>query len=561
MSPVGFKLREYQEEAVRLLVEGWAGGERALAVQLPTGMGKTVIFSALARERVASTGRVLILVHRDELVRQALSKLHGTLPRGATTGVIKGAIHEPAADVVVGSVQTLGRSGSRKLSDLAPDHFGTIVVDEAHHAAADSYRRIFDHFPDARMAGFSATLERQDKRGLGDVWERVVMEKSIIWGIRKGYLTDVRGKAVTVQDLDLGKVKKSGGDYQDGDLGDALIDSGAPEQVADAYLEHAAQPDGTLRQGVAFWPTVAAAHEGADAMNAAGIKTEVITGSTPLEERTAIYARVRDGVTTVLSNCMVLTEGFDMPQLSCVVIARPTTSRALYVQMAGRGLRPFPGKTDCLLLDVAGVSSRLKLASIADLSLTRVVEEGESLTEAEDRELEEDEERAAAVPPPAGTSGTIKVTDVDLFGTRSQMWLQTRKGYWFIPAGDWTVVVVPHDTLEVTYDVWALYTGWRNRQPHRSIITDVTLEYAMVWAEGEAEDLDASIAKRTASWRKRKEPASEAQLRMAANLHIMVNDPKKITKRELSDLISIVIASRAADSYTIPVHTPSELDG
>lgn len=556
MSPRGFSLREYQTEALDALVGGWKAGERCLAVQLPTGMGKTVIFAHLARREVEAGGRVLVLVHRDELVRQALDKLHGVAP-DMRLGVIKAARNEADADVVVGSVQTLGRKGSRKLSALATDHFSVIIVDEAHHAVADSYRRILDHFLDAYVAGFSATLERSDSRKLGDVWERVVTEKSIVWGIRHRYLTDVRGRAVKVTDLALEDVATSGGDYQDGSLGDALIQAGAPEIVASAYLEEARLEDGSLRQGVAFWPTVAAAHEGADAMNEAGIKAEVITGTTPLEERAAIYARVADGTTTVLSNCMVLTEGFDMPQLSCAVIARPTTSRSLYVQMVGRVLRPFPGKPDALVLDVAGVSSRLRLASLADLSKTKEIKEGESLTEADDRENEE--EAAGVQAPPKGTAGTVSVTDVELFAARSTAWLQTRKGYWFIPAGDWTVVVVPHDTLEVTWDVWALYTGWRNRQPHRRIAEGMTLEYAMVWAEGEAEDLDPSIARRASSWRKRKDPPSEAQLRMARNLHIVV--PDGMTKRELSDLISIVIASRAADSYTVPAHKPSELDG
>jgi superfamily II DNA or RNA helicase len=560
MSPRGFSLREYQSEALAALAEGWSAGERCLAVQLPTGMGKTVIFAHLARDEVRNGGRVLVLVHRDELVRQALDKLHGVAP-DMRLGVMKAERNESDADVVVGSVQTLGRKGSRKLADLPTDHFSVIIVDEAHHAVADSYQRILNHFPLTYVAGFSATLERMDSKGLGDVWQRVVSEKSIIWGIRKGYLANVRGKAVHVTDLDLGEdVKTSGGDYQEGSLGEALIAAGAPEVVAGAYLEEARAEDGSLLQGVAFWPTVDAAHEGARAMAEVGIKAEVITGTTPLSERSEIYARVAAGTTTVLSNCMVLTEGFDMPQLSCAVIARPTTSRSLYVQMVGRVLRTWPGKREALVLDVAGVSSRLRLASLADLSKTKEIKEGESLTEADDRENEE----TAAVPPPKGTVGTVSVADVELFAARSNAWLQTQKGYWFIPAGEWTVAVVPHDTLEITWDVWALYTGWRNRQPHRRIAEGMTLEYAMVWCEGEAEDLEPTIARRAASWRKRKAPPSEAQLRMAAGLRWPGGErlevPEDVTKAELSDLISRVIASKVADSYTVPAHKPSELD-
>jgi len=253
-----------------------------------------------------------------------------------------------------------------------------------------------------------------------------------------------------------------------------------------------------------------------------------------------------------------------MPQLSVAVVARPTTSRSLYVQMVGRVLRPFPGKRGALVLDVAGVSSRLQLASLSDLSPTKEVKEGESLTEADDREKEE----ADAIAPPKGTAGTVSVADVELFATRSQMWLQTIRGFWFIPAGSWTVVVVPHDTLEVTFDVWALFTGWQNRQPPRKIAEGMTLEYAMVWAEGEAEDLEPSIAKRAASWRKRKASPTEPQLRMATNLRdradkmgIAYPDVDTITKAELSDWISMVIASKATKDYVVPTHKPSELDG
>jgi superfamily II DNA or RNA helicase len=549
------KLREYQEEALAALHEGWAAGKTRLAVVLPTGLGKTVIFSHLAHQTHADGLKVLILVHREELVSQAVQKIHSVAP-DLRVGVVKAARNEFDGDVVVASVQTLARAKRREQID--PDAFGLIIVDEAHHAVARTWVEVLEYFgafgghPVARrsrgdwtyptpVAGFTATMSREDGKGLGDIWEEVVYTKDIRYGIEHDppYLVDVRGKSVTVDGLDLATVARSRGDYQDGALGEALEASGAGEVIAAAYLEHSKD-----RQGVVFAPTVATAHAFADDLNAAGVVTEVITGATSLEDRELIYKRFRHGDVQVLSNCMVLTEGWDAPWCSTAVIARPTSSAALYVQMVGRILRPWPGKPDALVLDVVGVAAKHALRTIADLTTTEVrPQDGESLGEAIEREAIE-RETARKKGPKTKVAGTVGASDVDLFHRSASVWLQTEKGVWFIPTRDWFYFL-----WEAEDSSWILgrCPTWANKEANtiERVHDGMTLEYAMAWGEQEAaEDIWSTKA---ASWRKGKAKATEKQIAYLAQRRIPITEG--LTKNDASALIDRWNASQALDKF------------
>jgi len=369
------KLRPYQREALDALDNAWSGARRPSgtgvvtrpAVVLPTGMGKTVIFAELIARALSKKQRPLILVHREELAKQAAEKIHSAVP-GASIGIVKADRNETGADIIVGSVQTLAKPARREqVRDI-----GLGIVDECHHAAARTWRETMAYFgawDRTPWAGFTATMSRSDGGHLGDIWEEVVIKRDIMDGIRGGYLVNVKGKRIKVMDLDLDEVKRSRGDMQAGDLGDAMMDADAGNTIAKACREHAAD-----RQGVIFAPTVPTAYQFAQDMRDAGFTCEVIEGDTPEDERTAIYERYRTGATQWLSNCMVLTEGWDAPWSSCAVIARPTESAALYIQMVGRVLRPWAagGKTDALVLDVVGVSERHRLATMADLTTSPV---------------------------------------------------------------------------------------------------------------------------------------------------------------------------------------------
>jgi superfamily II DNA or RNA helicase len=544
------KLRKYQTDALDQLAEAWGRGVKRPAIVLPTGMGKTVIFAELIRRCIAVGRTPMVLVHRDELAKQTVSKIDQAAP-GVSIGVIKAERHEMhGVDVIVASVQTLGRQV--RLDRTPANLADVIIVDECHHAMAASYIRIMQHFgcweTDRAVAvGFTATMQRGDDRHLGQVWQEVVYRKDIMYGILHGHLVNVRGKTVKLPTLDLSEVKYGAGDYQDGSLGDALEDAGAPKSTAEAYLEYATKPDGTLRKGILFAPTVASAHSFAMEFNARGVRTEVVTGETPTEDRALIYKRVREGDTTVLASCMVLTEGFDEPELEVAVIARMTAKAGLYIQMAGRVLRPAPwtGKTEALIIDVTGVTERHALASIADLTEGRVKpKDGESLQEAADR-MEAEEATARGKQHRASRTG-----DVDLFKRSKSAWLQTTGGRWFIPTRVCTVFL--WETPEgwkigrssTNYSMRGEGAGWLlDGQPFE-------LEMAMAWAEQEAADIDPSVSSRTASWRTKKAPASTAQLAQLANRRISPPEgmaPQDLTKNVASDLLSIHYASKLLD--------------
>jgi superfamily II DNA or RNA helicase len=543
----GLKLRDYQTEAIDAVFKAWADGMKAPAIVLPTGAGKTVVFSELIKRwrlnqecagPIGLGARVIVLVHRDELADQAIAKIKAVLPN-ADVGKVKAASNEVDADVVVASVQTLA-SERRRLQlyesmgndDQRP--FGLIITDECHHAAAESYRKIYGSFPDALRLGVTATLARGDGVGLGDVWEEVVFSRSPLWMIGNGYLCDVKAVRVDVSGLDMADVKKSRGDYQAGDLGRAMMDSHADRVIATAYTEHARD-----RPGVVFTPTVETAHAAAEELNAAGVRTAVISGETPRQERQQIFADFRSGAVQVLSNCMVLTEGFDAPWASCAVIARPTQSQPLYVQMVGRVLRTWPGKTDALVLDLVGASA-LKLRTLVDLEPGSVqeVREDETLAEAAEREEREAEQ---TVPGSAG-AGKFKLRnrDVDMFAGSESVWLQTRKGVLFIDAGS-KVFLWPskeHDGL------WDVCVAVPDKKWKRTGHTGLDLGMAMAWGEAVADEYGAFSSRKSARWRK--SPPSDKQV---AAMRRMNQDPAGMTRGDVSDFLSVYLASRIFDRH------------
>lgn len=321
-------LRGYQEECLDVMDKCWSEGKTRVAAVLPTGAGKTVVFAHLIKrfrtERPDS--RVLVLAHTDELVTQAAKKIRDVAPH-LRTGIVKASRNEITSDVIVASVQTLRNTKRRERIKGV----GLIIVDECHHSTASTYRTIMEHFgafdeePTIRLAGFTATFARGDNAKLSEIWEEVAYRKDIVFMIREGYLLNIRGKRIEVPDLDLSKVKKTRGDFSEGDLGEAIEHSMAPEVVAKSYVEHSSG-----RSGVVFTPTVATAYLMADNFNSLGIRTEVVHGGLATSDRRDIIARLASGETQVVSNCAVLTEGFDEPRVSTVVIARPTRSAPLY---------------------------------------------------------------------------------------------------------------------------------------------------------------------------------------------------------------------------------------
>lgn len=538
-------LRDYQHEAIGAVRQAWAEGVRRAAIVLPTGAGKTVVFAHIGAIMHERGVRSLILAHRDELIEQAAAKVRAVAP-GLRVGIVKAERREiRGRDIVVASVQSLARQARR--DEVAAAGLRLVIVDEAHHAVADTYMAVLrdlgcfetDPLAGAYALGVTATLGRTDKVALGQVWEKVVFKRDIVTLIRQGYLVNAKGVRVRVEGLDLSKVARSRGDYRDGALSEAMHDALAPAAVARAYVEHAKD-----RSGVLFAPTVAMAYEMAEALRAEGISAVGLDGTMATADRRALLADHARGDVQVICNCMVLTEGWDAPWCSAVVIARPTSSAPLFVQMAGRALRPYPGKRDAMIIDVVGVTGRHRLASVVDLAGADRVERLEAdLAEYEpDAEIDLlgllDPSEGGARPRRAGFDGDLSSEVVDLFGASRQAWLRTARGVWFLGAGDKLIFLAP----EAEVGRYAVARCPQNATGGEFLQRDVDLDMAMSWGEQYATEDAKTLVRRGAGWRKL--APSQQQLVMAARLDL---SSEVATRGELSDAISTVFASRRLD--------------
>lgn len=352
---MGQELRPYQQQARDRIHAEWDAGHTRTLLVLPTGTGKTIVFASVAADQVRAGDRVLILAHRGELLEQAADKLRRATGLGSAVEKAGSTCLGSWFNVVVGSVQTLQRTA--RLERFPHDYFGTIIIDEAHHAITDGYRRILDYFSGAKVLGVTATPDRGDMRNLGEVFDSLAYEYKLTDAIKEGYLCRILAQTVPLQ-LDISSVTMSGGDYAVGDLGTAL----------DPYLEQIAAEMARRcksRKTVVFLPLIKTSQKFRDLLNAHGFRAAEVNGQS--EDRRAVLADFDAGKYNVLCNSMLLTEGWDCPSVDCVVVLRPTKVRSLYSQMVGRGTRLSPGKTDLLLLDFLWMTDKHELCRPADL--------------------------------------------------------------------------------------------------------------------------------------------------------------------------------------------------
>lgn len=359
-------LRSYQREALDAVALAEAEGCKEQLVVLPTGCGKTVVFGHLIKNRLEDQGgQAMVLAHRDELLDQAEEKIKTVWP-GAEVGVVKAGRNELSAPIILASIQTLAREARlHRFVEAVRPNLKLLVTDEAHHAAAASYQRTYAALgagQDFLHVGFTATPQRADGRGLDGVFQRVVYHRSIDEMIDAGWLVPPRGWVVPAP-VDLRRVRVRGGDFVESDLNDAVNQNEVNEAIARAWLER-----GEDRPTIAFAVSVDHAYALAGAINRlAGRKVAAaVDGDTSDEERDRAVEALRAGGLKILVNCQLFIEGFDAPNVACLLLARPTKSQALYVQMLGRGLRPAPWtwKEDCLVLDVVGVTEQHNLVSL-----------------------------------------------------------------------------------------------------------------------------------------------------------------------------------------------------
>ena len=597
-------LRPYQTQAIAAF---WARltdpQERAwrLAMELATGLGKTVTGAALAVEWLDANpdrGRVLVLVPTDEITGQWEEKLAFASRGRYSVGVVKAERDEPAANLVVGSVATLINPKRRN----AIQDVGFIIVDEAHHSVAPSYLALLEHFdampgdrntaPWADMhavptLGLSATLSRSDGQSLGHVWQDLVFSRGISWAQRHGYLLDIVPWTIKVPDIN--------STASDEALDAMLADSIAPEVVVETWMAKAVGlcqecqdavdslpadsgpalpsycPNGAcglqrpLPSTVLFAPLVKSAQAFADAFNRAGIKAEVIHGAMGKAERRNILDRYEAGTTTVICNAMVLKEGWDSPRTMVVVWARPTQSIPLFIQGVGRGLRPWlsaeaPPREDqrCVLLCVTDMSG-VRLANVADLSENPLADpvDGKSLQEMEDefdigRALDE-VERAYR--------GPVRVEQWDaLVAASSKAWKYTKEGAPFLPTAKRSGGYV----FVVGSEVWAYgpHPTQRGRMGAKRVGRAPDVSLAMALAEDEAQerggDIGALLADKGRAWRKAVPSVPAIQTALRAGVSQAEVDRILALKSagkagKLSDLTDTMMASRTLDPIIVKI--------
>ncbi len=385
------RLRDYQIEAVERIQEAFQSNRSTLVV-MPTGTGKTIVFADLI-QRMNGSGRAMVMAHRDELIRQAVSKIT------QHTG------HEPdvemaeywadqnlmgLAPVVVSSVQTLnsGMDGKGRMIRFHPERFGLLTIDEAHHSTAKTYRKVVEHFqqnPDLKVFGCTATPDRCDEEALGQIFDTVAYEYEILDAINDGWLVPIQQQFVMVEDLDFSRCRSVAGDFNQGDLDALLREEKNLHGIVGPTLDIVGD-----RKTLVFTVTVQQADRTCEIINRHKPGSAAfVHGKTPKDERRQILAAYRSGSYQFLVNVGIATEGFDEPSIQVIVGARPTKSRSLYAQMIGRGTRPLeeivPFINDCdeaasrrtiiagspkpsmLVIDFVGNSGQHKLVYAADV--------------------------------------------------------------------------------------------------------------------------------------------------------------------------------------------------
>ena len=378
-------LRPYQREALQAINDFSEKGINKQLVVLPTGAGKTVIFSHLPQFKQNSLP-MLVLAHRAELLYQAKEKISWSNPE-LDIQIEQADNVAGYCDVVVASVPTLGRAESERILKYPKDYFKSIVIDEAHHAAAPTYRRILDYFNAPFVLGVTATPQRSDNTRLTDVFDEIVYYKTIQDLIEDGYLCSLVGYRIKTN-TDISGVATNEGDYVASQLEDAIDTPERNAHIVAAY--NSLVPES---KAIVFCAGVKHANNLASSFSATQVPTEVILGDTSTQDREHILARFKSGKTRVLVNVGVLTEGFDEPSIQSIILARPTRSTLLYTQIVGRGTRLYEGKPHCTILDFVdttkgkkpiGLPSLLGLPPEFDLQGQDLIEVAKKYKELED---------------------------------------------------------------------------------------------------------------------------------------------------------------------------------
>lgn len=542
---MSIELRPYQTMAIEAAI---AAPMRRQLIVLSTGLGKTITGLALAKRL---GGRALWLAHTEELVAQP-ERACGLVWPEVTRGIVKAERNEYARHMVFASIQTAQRE--ERAARLALQQFKLVVVDEAHHALSAGYRYLLNLLGcftpgGPKLLGLTATPERGDNGALDEVFEGIVFQMGIKSAIDGGYLVppNVVERKINV---DLDAISISRGDYGQTQLSKALLQAGIVAEIVAGYEEHMASCclcgnvvrdalgcpcGGHKRKTLIFVVSVEQAELVSKALCERGYKFAAVSGETPKEDRKKMLAQLKSGELEGLVNCMVLTEGFDEPSIDGVIVARPTQSKPLMIQIVGRGLRLFPNKTDCLVLDMVGVSKRNTLVQAAVLF-------GEKETkEEDDRNVQKPLDMFAD--PEAYWIARLEAQIGGVKGApRSKLhWVPSGDGGWLLPAAEFgTVRMLARDGDSWLVDVVGCQVG-----PSRQQLSDAEVD--MGTAQALAEDYVRRVARtltaRKARWRE--EGATEAQIAFLRRAGVKNADG--LTKGTAADLATQIIAKKEGE--------------
>ncbi|MBA2391420.1 MAG: DEAD/DEAH box helicase [Ktedonobacteraceae bacterium] len=536
---IDITLRPYQLTCVSRVLTAFQlrpKGGRVLIV-LPTGCGKTLVFAKVAHSMGLTT---LIIAHRQELLQQAADKYRMIDPT-AIIGQVGAGRHEWGAPVTVASVQTISRP--EHLKKLKLFGYGLVIIDECHHSASAGYQAVLDALPEACVLGVTATPDRLDKQSIEQIFGEPIFQASIIDMVEQGYLSNIRAIAIpTATSLD--DLHTQAGDFKLDELEIAVDTPDRNGRIVKGYLKHC-----NGRQGLCFAVTVAHAEHLADAFKRAGIPAASVCGETPQEERKRILADYDTGELLILCNVGVLTEGYDHPKTSCILMGRPTQSRALYVQSIGRGTRLAPGKIDCIILDITDNTLKHRLEPLSlSRALVRPLRDGESILEAKEREEREEQEQASEKITGQGeererwTKVTKREQDLEIHLLDRMKWQRKHNGVYHMDVGEQKhrILLFPSETTEGHYSVWAkLAPDFRTQQ----WLKDSPLDDAMQHAEMKARLLQSEkkqLVDMGMPWRSG--PVTDGQRFMLIKFGIDYTG--SMTSGEASDLIGKAIVER-----------------
>ena len=540
-----FCLRDYQKECLEAIYYGYKRGIRRQLISLPTGSGKTVIFSDFPRY-FKMKKKMIVLAHRAELLDQARDKICRANPGLRVEVEQAGRSADPESDVIVASVPTLGRKGSTRLTDLDPDRFFLIIVDEAHHSTAETYKRILAYLdifnPETQklLVGFTATPKRGDGVGLNEVYQEIVYSKALPAMIQDGYLSPVAGYRVETY-VDLTRVKTRMGDFVTSQLSRAvniLERNNIITEVYNSYLEG--------KKTLCFCVDVSHALSVAKSFNDEGIRAEAITGDMDMSRREKILNDFSMGNIDVLANCMVLTEGYDEPSVEGIILARPTKSSLLYTQMIGRGTRLHPGKENVTVVDIVDVTRGHSLTTLPLLfGLSGSFDlEGHTTDEARDAIKWVEENRPWVNIESAGSLSDLryKCTKIDLFDLQTPSEIEEYAGFaWTaLGGGGLRLSLTKGRAITIMPTILEKYEVIYSQKGVETILAvKPDLPSAVFASEHLIKNQFSDLIPLVSLYsRWRNQPATEKQLNILRSRNLDV--PKGITKGQASHLIGML---------------------